>query len=203
MNLKNAGGECVRLRYFAQDNEIAHNTITSCGVHDFRFKDGGKNGEGVYIGTAPEQLKDKKNPTTDPDQSNNNWIHHNNFNTQGNECVDIKEAASGNVIEHNICTGQKDKESGGMDSRGNANIFRNNEIFGCAGAGIRLGGDTKADGIKNIIYENTISNNKAGAVKVMQQPQGKICGNSLSSNKKGACVGKYASLVDPISQCPL
>ena len=109
MTFKNAGGECVRLRYFAQHNEIATSRHSRrCGVHDFRFKAGGKNGEGIYIGTAPEQRGDGKNPTTDPDLSNGNWIHHNSFDTQGNECVDIKEAASGNLVENNRCTGQRD-----------------------------------------------------------------------------------------------
>src|SRR5258706_4306684 len=55
MTFKNAGGECLRLRYFAQHNEISGSTFVGCGVHDFRFGAGGKNGEAVYIGTAPEQ----------------------------------------------------------------------------------------------------------------------------------------------------
>ena len=70
MTLMNAGGECVRLRYFAQHNEISGSSITKCGVHDFRFGAGGKNGEGIYIGTAPEQRGDGKNPTAEPDLSN-------------------------------------------------------------------------------------------------------------------------------------
>lgn len=201
MTIKNAGGECIRLRYFASGNEISYNTITNCGVHDFAFKAGGKNGEGVYIGTAPEQLKDKKNPTTDPDQCTNNWIHHNTFNTQGNECVDIKEASAGNIVEHNSCTGQKDPESGGMDSRGNANIFRNNEIFGNKGSGIRLGGDSKKDGVQNVVTENNIRDNKAGGIKLMRAPQAKICGNNLENNPKGEFVGKEGSKAKQADVC--
>ena len=53
MDIRNAGGECVRMRYQARNNEIANSRITSCGHADFKFKDGGKNGEGIYIGTAP------------------------------------------------------------------------------------------------------------------------------------------------------
>src|SRR5262249_35218623 len=64
MTFKNAGGECLRLRYFAQHNEIAGSTFAGCGVHDFKFNGGGKNGEAIYIGTAPEQRGDGKNPTT-------------------------------------------------------------------------------------------------------------------------------------------
>ena len=201
MTLKNAGGECLRLRYFARNNEIAYNAIGPCGIHDFVFNAGGKNGEGVYIGTAPEQLTDGKNPTADPDQSNNNWVHHNTFNTQGNECVDIKEASSGNVIEYNKCTGQKDLNSGGMDSRGNGNIFRNNEIYGNIGAGVRLGGDTSNDGINNDVYLNNIHDNQNGGIKFQRTPQGKICGNTMFNNTGGDSVGSYGSQFNPTVPC--
>ena len=93
MIIQNAGGECIRLRYFAQENEISYNTIKIV-AYMILFKWKGKNGEGIYVGTAPEQLDDSKNPTDDRDKSNNNWIHHNSIDTQGNECVDIKERSS-------------------------------------------------------------------------------------------------------------
>lgn len=202
MTFRNAGGECLRLRYFAQGNEIAYNTFFNCGRHDFAFKDGGKNGEGVYIGTAPEQLNDGKNPTADPDQSNDNWIHDNTFDTQGNECVDIKEASEGNIIENNSCTGQKDKNSGGMDSRGNRNSFRFNTIFGNVGVGVRLGGDAKADGTGNDVYQNTIKNNKSGGIKFQRFPQGKVCGNKMDGNDKGNSSGTYSSRFSPEALCP-
>lgn len=201
LNIKNAGGECIRLRYFAKNNEIAFNTINRCGVIDFSFDGGGKNGEGVYIGTAPEQLKDGKNPTQDRDESNNNRIHDNAIDTQGNECVDIKEGASGNIVENNKCTGQKDPESGGLDSRGNKNIFRNNEIYGNAGAGVRLGGDEDNDGINNDVYENVIKNNAAGGIKFQRLLQGKICGNKMEGNSGGNSVGSFGEKFKPISSC--
>ena len=201
MTLKNAGGECMRFRYFATKNEVASNTVTNCGVYDFKFNAGGKNGEGVYIGTAPEQLTDGKNPTSDRAQSNDNWIHNNTFNTQGNECVDIKEASSGNIIENNKCTGQKDHNSAGLDTRGSKNIFRSNETYGNTGAGIRLGGDATSDGTGNHIYNNKISNNTAGGIKFQRSPQGEICGNSFSGNSSGNSVGSYGSDYNPTSVC--
>lgn len=201
LTLRDAGGECLRLRYFAQGNEIAYNTFFNCGRYDFAFKGGGKNGEGVYVGTAPEQVEDGKNPTTDPDQSNNNWIHHNKFDTQGNECVDIKEAASGNIVEYNSCTGQKDKNSGGMDSRGDGNIFRYNEIFGNRGAGVRLGGDDKTAGINNDVYGNTVRDNAVGGIKIQRYPQGKICGNKMEGNAQGNSVGTYGSRFSSEGPC--
>lgn len=200
MTIQNAGGECIRLRYFAQNNEIAYNEIRNCGVRDFVFNDGGKNGEGVYIGTAPEQLLDGKNPTADPDQSNSNWVHHNNFNTKGNECVDIKESSTQNIVEYNNCTGQLDPESGGMDSRGGSNTFRYNEIYGNKGAGVRLGGDTVGININNNVYSNTIRDNKSGGIKIMKTPQGKICGNIMLNNVGGDIIG--ASGYNPTAPCP-
>jgi parallel beta helix pectate lyase-like protein len=201
MTFRNAGGECLRLRYFAQRNEIAGSSFVSCGVHDFRFGAGGKNGEAIYIGTAPEQRGDGKNPTRDPDQSNDNWVHHNSFNTQGNECVDIKEASSANVVEDNICTGQRDPESGGFDARGSGNVFRRNESYGNAGAGIRLGGDTPADGTGNDVYGNMIHDNRAGGIKIQQQPQGSICDNVMSNNAGGDAVGTYRARFSPAAPC--
>lgn len=192
MKIKNAGGECIRLRYFAQKNEISENVIENCGIHDFIFDAGGKNGEGIYVGTAPEQTKDGKNPTSSADKSDENWIHNNNINTQGNECVDIKEGSSGNIVENNSCTGQKDKESAGLDSRGNGNIFRNNNVFDNMGAGIRLGGDTEKDGIKNDVYSNTLRNNAGGGIKAMRWPQKKICSNEMIGNGEGDFTGDYA-----------
>lgn len=192
MSIKNALGECVRFKYFAQNNEIAYNTITNCGVEDFVISPGdGVNGEGVYIGTAPEQLSG--NPTSETDQSNNNHVHNNVFDTQGNECVDIKEGSSDNLVECNRCTGQKDPNSAGFDSRGNGNTFRNNEAYGNLGAGIRFGGDESSDGANNDAYGNNIRNNARGGIKFQAQPQGLICGNIMSNNTGGNSVGDFGS----------
>lgn len=201
MHLKNAGGECVRVKYFSHHNEFTDNTITGCGAYDFLFKGKGKNGEGIYIGTAPEQVEDDKNISRDVDQSHHNWIHDNRIDTQGNECVDVKEGSSYNVIENNVCTGQKDKESAGLDSRGNQNIFKNNEVYGCLGAGIRLGGDKDDDGINNDVIGNYLHNNASGGIKVQTKPQGEICENMITNNKKGDFVGEYGDDMQNKKKC--
>lgn len=204
MSIKNALGECIRFKYFATNNEISNNTISNCGIQDFVITPGsGKNGEGVYIGTAPEQLS--SNPTSDRDQSNNNRVFNNTFNTQGNECVDIKEGSSGNIVECNRCTGQKDANSAGFDARGGGNTFRNNESYGNVGAGIRFGGDTASDGTLNDAYGNNIYSNQAGGIKFMAQPQDLICGNTFSNNAGGGNSfgdfgAQYASAVT--AACP-
>jgi hypothetical protein len=200
MHLKNAGGECVRLRYQAQRNEVARSTIQNCGIYDFVYDGGGKNGEGIYIGTAPEQLGRNGAPDSAIDRSDDNWIHHNTFDTRGNECVDIKEGSSGNIVEHNHCTGQKDKDSAGLDARGSGNTFRHNTVYGNRGAGIRLGGDTAQDGIRNSAYANTLRDNAVGSLKVQTGPQGKICGNVVVG-KKTETTGKFGEKINPRQPC--
>ena len=204
MVLKNSGGECLRLRYFATKAEIAYNTITNCGVQAFVFNTGGKNGEGIYLGTSNKQWGDGKNPTSDPDETRDNVIHHNYIDTQGNECVDIKEVATANIIEYNTCRGQKDSESGGFDSRGDGNIFRYNDVRESIGGGIRLGGAYVNDtqyGKNNDVYENTIIDNKNGGIRFQITPQGKICGNTMSGNINGNSAGNFGSEFDPTKSC--
>jgi parallel beta-helix repeat protein len=201
MTFKNGGGECLRLRYFAQHNEIAYSRFVGCGVHDFKFNAGKRNGEAIYIGTAPEQRGDGKNPTADVDHSNNNWIHHNSFDTQGNECVDIKEGASGNIVEYNSCTGQRDPKSGGFDVRGVNNVIRYNESYGNAGAGIRLGGDTPADGVDNAVYGNNVHDNRAGGIELKRKRQVSLCGNLVSNNHGGKLIGAKGRQFDPTAPC--
>ncbi|CAB1118084.1 unnamed protein product [Ectocarpus sp. CCAP 1310/34] len=118
MIVQNCGGECVRLKDSVVNAQVTGNTISNCGVHDFMFNSGDKNGEGVYIGTSSTQW------TNGEDTCNDNLVFGNRISTSGNECVDIKEGASGNVVENNICSDQLDAESGCYDSRGDGNTFR-------------------------------------------------------------------------------
>ncbi len=200
MVIRNALGECVRLRYFAVANEIAHTTIANCGLDDYEFDGDGKNGEGIYIGTAPEQRDNGVNLTDDVDRSSRNWIHDNHIDTQANECVDIKEGAGGNIVERNSCTGQRDPDSGGFDVRGSNNILRLNNVFGNVGPGIRLGGDRPDDGTHNDVHDNTIRDNEGGGMKFLRVPQGKICGNTMSGNSRDA-VGDFADRFVPGAAC--
>ncbi len=204
MHFQNAGGECLRLRYFAQQNEIAYSSFRVCGLLDFVFDEGGKNGEGIYIGTAPAQLEDGKNPTADPDESGNNWIHHNQMDTQGNECVEIKEGGYNNLIEYNLCTGQLDPASAGIGARGSNNIIRYNTIYDNVGAGIRLGGhklDDRQYGIDNEVYGNYLYGNIAGGVKIIIEPQSKICSNRLERNQGKQVFGEGSEAYDPTESC--
>lgn len=199
---RNAGGECLRFRYFVQNSEVAYSTFQDCGVHDFRFHAGKKNGEAIYIGTAFKQWADGKNPTADPDQSSNNLIHHNMFYTNGNECVDIKEGASGNKVYANICSGQRDSHSAGFSVSGNGNLYYDNVITGNTGAGIRFGSDLKGYGRANQAWNNQILDNQGVGFKIITGPQAKICGNTMSGNALGnIAVASGMGSYSPTANC--
>ena len=117
----------------------------------------------------------------------NNWIHHNTFRTYGNECVDVKEGSTDNLIEHNVCEKQKDANSGGFGLRGSRNTIRYNEISECVGAGVRVGGD-KGYGDGNHIYGNKIRNTDKAGFNVMQDDQGVVCGNEVSGTTLVSCL---------------
>ena len=97
----------------------------------------------------------------------------------GNECVDVKEGSSHNLIESNICEMQMDEDSGCFGLRGSDNTVRWNEIAECKGAGVRMGGNL-GYGRRNHIYGNIIKDAKRGAFSVMSPDQGTVCGNQLS-----------------------
>lgn len=191
-----AGGECVRLKVFASENEIARNIVHDCGQENFDLDDDRKNGEGVYIGTAPEQLD--RNPTDDPDESNRNWVHHNLISVPA-ECVDLKEAATGNVVEDNLCVGSEDPDNAGFSSRGRETILRRNVSMGHEGAGIRLGGDSERDGTDSLVVANELVDNEGYGLKVMAGPQKLLCGNAVSGNDDGTV---NLDEVDPGRECP-
>lgn len=190
------GGECIRMKYFSRRNEVVDNRIGPCGLVNFNLAMGRKNGEGVYLGTAPEQLR--RNPVHTPDDTGQNWVHGNRINTHA-ECVDIKEGAEGNLVERNRCTGSLDPEGSGLDSRGNRNTIRYNIVDGVRGKGVRLGGDTADQGIDNLVYSNVLTRTGSQAVGVMRRPQRLICGNTFFANGGG---GSNVFGVDPAVACP-
>jgi parallel beta helix pectate lyase-like protein/uncharacterized protein DUF1565 len=205
MRLTNLGDECVRIKYFATRSLVEGNEIGPCGIHDFTIPNTGtgQNGEGFYLGTAPEQLD--RNPSPEPDATNDNRVANNTIDTQAAECVDVKEAARDNIVEHNTCTGQhpRNGNSGAMESRGPSNTFRFNRIHHNAAAGIRLGGDLPGDAVDNDVHHNVITHNARGGIKVQDfGPHGKICGNVMFANEGGNAVGDYLDQIgDPTALC--
>ncbi|CAM9513141.1 unnamed protein product, partial [Ascophyllum nodosum] len=181
MFIQNCGTECVRLKNFVTGASISDNTIQNCGIWDYQFARGEKNGEGIYIGTSSKQW------TYGEDRCNSNYISGNTITTNGNECVDIKEGSTENVIESNYCSHQLDEYSGCFSSRSDANTFRNNQASDCKGAGIRLGGwlvDGYQYGQTNNVYNNDVADAAVGFIKIETMSQGLICGNTCED---GAC----------------
>ncbi|CAM9176520.1 unnamed protein product [Laminaria digitata] len=181
-------GECVGLKNFVINPEIAGNTIRDCGVHSFVFGSDpeNKNGEGIYIGTSLNQWTFAK------DRCNGNLVRGNVIATNGNECVEAKEGSFFNIIEENICSNQEDSESGCFSARGDANTIRyiqaepSRDVFpatDCRGAGVRLGGWTNEEtgyeyGQMNNVYGNTFVRAIEAAITVRVVPQGWICDNT-------------------------
>ena len=46
----------MRLKNFVTGASISDNTIQNCGIWDYQFARGEKNGEGIYIGTSSKQV---------------------------------------------------------------------------------------------------------------------------------------------------
>ena len=128
-----------------------------------------------------------------------NWIHHNTIKTYGNECVDIKEGSTNNLIEHNVCEEQRDPESGCIGSRGSGNTIRYNEIAECVGAGVRIGGND-GYGEGNNIYGNDIKNCDKAAFNVMAPDQGTVCENEIQSGVKWVVSASPSEAKEPHSQ---
>ncbi|CBN79456.1 FirrV-1-B30 precursor [Ectocarpus siliculosus] len=175
VSVQNCGDECVRLKSFVVGAVISDNVIQDCGVRDFVYGGGGKNGEGVYVGTSSNQWSDG------PDECNDNTITGNTITPNGNECVDVKEGSTGTIIEDNTCSGQLDEDSGCFGSRGDGNVFRYNTASDCLGVGVRIGGweaDGHEYGQDNSIYGNSFTRAESGGLSFFALPQGKVCGNS-------------------------
>ncbi len=167
--LRNALGECLRVKR-AEKVEIEGNHISFCGLRDFRFDRGRKNGEAIYIGTAPEQ-------TTLPDNTREVEIVRNILLPHGSECVDVKEGSSEIIIRDNTCAYTVDPLSGGISVRGNRVTIEGNFFYHLAGAGVRLGGDGPKDGIMNRVLGNFFLEKVRISLKIMRGPQEEICGN--------------------------
>ncbi|CAM9258533.1 unnamed protein product, partial [Scytosiphon promiscuus] len=182
MRLANAGSECVRLRDFVTFAEVHDNYITDCGIYDYRHEDGGKNGEGVYIGTSSNQWGDGKNWSDAPDECRGNVVRQNYIRTRGNEGIDVKEGSYDTLIAENEVYMQFDDDSGGIGSRADRSIIRDNHIEDADGAGVRLGGHLVNGyqyGVNNQVYGNTIRDCRHSGLKIMVSPQDKICGNDI------------------------
>ncbi|MBI2910297.1 MAG: right-handed parallel beta-helix repeat-containing protein [Chloroflexi bacterium] len=184
--------EGLRLHNSSTRNAIRNNTISGCGLIG--------NGEGIYVGTAPEQ-RFKINGR--PDASTYNLISGNEI-FDVDEGIDIKEDSSFNTVENNIIHHATDPNSGGINVRADQNYFYGNLSRDNAGAGLRFGGDVTLSplyganyhyGVKNVLRNNVVNNNAGHGYKFMNGPQNADTTNRGSAN--GGLLYYYAAGVQP------
>jgi hypothetical protein len=186
------GTECMRLRFYARDNSILDNRIYNCGRTG--------NGEGIYVGTAPEQ---RWKNDGDPDTSTRNVIRDNEmFNVS--EGVDLKEDSSLTVVENNYVHDAWDLGSGGINVRSDRNTIRGNRSINGAGSGFRLGGDEALlysggpeyqYGVRNVLSGNVASGNDEFGYKIMATPQALDCSNTAFDNDRGDVTSNFETLM--------
>ncbi|MBI4066572.1 fibronectin type III domain-containing protein, partial [Candidatus Gottesmanbacteria bacterium] len=221
-----------------------YNTIENCGLRDFVQYRGEsyKNGEGIYIGIAPGQIDPAKCKSDQckaliaekglkqygrETYTKNITVKHNFVDTHGNECVDIKEGSSGNIIVDNACISQYDPESAAFDTRGPSNSFIHNTIgysdeysqymtFGdhtsslretghkILGAAFRAGGSAINDAINNNFVKNRVLQYQGTSNVVIKVPtddvQNVVCQNELAYLLNGGF--SDSSGVVNASDCP-
>ncbi|MDY7105098.1 MAG: right-handed parallel beta-helix repeat-containing protein [Actinomycetota bacterium] len=187
-----AAGECIRIRQESADVVVAANVVEGCGLSDFDLDDDEKNGEGIYVGTAPEQTDGERDGTA------RTVVVDNRIEAPA-ECVDVKEGAVDTLVEHNFCTGSQDPIGGGLSSRGIGTVFRANISTANDGSGIVLTGDTDADGTGTVVVDNVLVGNDGWGIKVVNGPQELLCGNRLTFNAEGPTTNRGRGAGDP---CP-
>ncbi len=166
-----AGSECIRLRDGASHNVVAWNVVSRCGLTGYT---GSKvNGEGIYVGTAPENVSGASR-----DASVGNWVVGNAIDVPA-ECVDIKEGADGTHVLANSCTGSRYENGAGIVSRARWAEIVDNWSTANAGSGVMLTGDTSGDGVASIVRRNVLIGNGEYGLKVVNGPQLVMCGNDL------------------------
>ncbi|HWP02075.1 MAG TPA: DNRLRE domain-containing protein [Gemmatimonadaceae bacterium] len=179
LHIHHVKNECVRLRYQTTESIVRNSRIHDCGL------DG--NGEGIYLGTAPEQrYKNGGNP----DETDRNLIEGNEI-WAVEEGIDIKEDSSHNVVRANVVHHTTDENSGGLNVRSDDNQILGNYSYANRGAGFRFGGDIAWHplygdgyhyGVRNVLRDNRADGNARYGYKFMHGPQDADCSNSGEGN---------------------
>lgn len=94
-------------------NTVVPFTVLTRQAHGFRL---------VTI-LSPSDFLFQLEDLDEPDHCNDNLVSGNTISTNGNECVDIKEGSSGNIVTNNVCSWQMDQMSAGFNIRGNNNTI--------------------------------------------------------------------------------
>lgn len=196
LTIRDIGGEGIRIK-----NQSCNNTVRQCdfqrmGREGFDAAAGRKNGEGIYIGTAPEQ-RGKNKPPLVPDQCTGNVVEDCTFRTEAAEAVDLKEDSEENIVRR--CTGTDSRDPDGpiFGSRGDKNRFEDCVATGGKGHGFRFGGDTvkagqhgqkaaRTYGANNVMRNCRAEKNALWGAAPMVEPQDIDASNQFTENGKGA-----------------
>ena len=195
LTLREMAGEGIRLKNQSCNNVIRRCVFERMGRTGFDVAKGKKNGEGVYIGTAPEQ-REKNDPPDVPDRCLRNVVEDCTFQTEAAEAVDIKEDSEQNIVRR--CSGRdsRDPEGAIFGSRGDSNRFEACVARDGRGHGFRFGGDTvpagkfgqtehRVYGMNNVMRDCVAENNARYGVAEMVRPQDIDASNRFKDNSQG------------------
>ena len=193
--VRDVGGEGLRIKNQSCDNVVRNCRFERTGRTGFDANAGKKNGEGVYVGTAPEQRKKNGTPER-PDRCLRNLIEDCTFVTGAAEAVDFKEDSEENVVRR--CRGADSRDPDGpvFGSRGDRNRFEHCLATGGLGHGFRFGGDTvkqgkhgqeatRTYGANNVMRDCRAERNAKWGVAAMVRPQDIDASNAFSGNGSG------------------
>lgn len=195
LTIRDIGGEGVRIKNGSRDNVVRRCRFERMGRTGFDVDKGDKNGEGVYIGTAPEQ-RAKNDPPNVPDRCTGNVIEDCTFRTEAAEAVDIKEDGEGNVVRRCVGEDSRDPDGAIFGSRGDANTFEECVAKNGKGHGYRFGGDTvekdkygqpekRQYGRNNVMRRCRAEGNAVWGVASMVKPQDIDDSNAFDDNGRG------------------
>jgi hypothetical protein len=131
-----------------------HNELKHLYIHD--TGDGRpSNGEGIYMGSG----------ATNADRADSNWAHHNTLTNITQECFDIKEGTTGNLLEYNTMSYCGTYGSVGGDAgialRGDSTMARYNTIRSTPRYAMQIWPDCSSGcvtyGKGNVMSANTMS----------------------------------------------
>jgi hypothetical protein len=174
------GGECVHFRNGSSRNTIQRSYIHHCGVRD-------KNGEGVYIGSAPGNVSN--------DTANDNRVLDNRIEDTSAEAIEAKENTRRAVIRGNVAK-RSGRQQCALDGGDCASAGASAVIAGRpSDATIECNAVTRASGISNAVQvysggggdNNVILWNKEGPVSIARSQTGNQATQNTQAGYEAHC----------------
>jgi len=196
LHLRDMNGEGVRIKNQSCDNTVRNCRFDRMGRTGFDAAAGKKNGEAVYIGTAPEQRAKNGKPEV-PDRCLRNVVEDCVFQTEAAEAVDIKEDSEQNIVRRCAGSGSRDPDGAVFGARGDNNRFEHCLATAGVGHGFRFGGDTvkrgkhgqasdRTYGAGNVMRNCRAEGNAKWGAAPMVRPQDIDDSNVFEGNGSGA-----------------